>query len=171
MVSRAYHAVTTKYNILYNGGVAFQEGLDEINQKHKDNFWEQLDIEPITFESEKFKIPDFNGNPKAPETTNATKFDKAEEKAVKAIQLHSMNIGGRERNKQIDDAYLLLGKSRYYTQRFIPAIEAFNYVIINYPYADVINETRIWRAKTNIRLDNDKLAIESLKLVLKDKEL
>ncbi len=78
-----------------------------------------------------------------------------------------MNIGGRERNSQIDDAYLLLGKSRYYTQRFIPAIEAFNYVIINYPYADLINETRIWRAKTNIRLDNDKFAIETLKIVLK----
>ena len=82
-----------------------------------------------------------------------------------------MNIGGRERNSQIDDAYLLLGKSRYYTQRFIPAIEAFNYVIINYPYADLIDETRIWRAKTNIRLDNDEFAIETLKIVLKNKEL
>ena len=171
MVNRAYHSVTTKYNILYNGGVAFQEGLDEISVKHKDNFWEQLAIEPITFEPEKFNIPAFNGNPGTPEEKNATKFDKAEEKAVKAFQLHTMNIGGRERNKQIDDAYLLLGQSRYYTQRFIPAIEAFNYVIINYPYADVINETRIWRAKTNIRLDNDKLAIESLKIVLKGKEL
>src|SRR5690606_8249892 len=68
-------------------------------------------------------------------------------------------------------AYLLLGKSRYYTQRFVPAIEAFNYVIANYPYASLINETRIWRAKTNIRLNNEKLAIESLKIVLKNEEI
>jgi hypothetical protein len=175
-VNRAYNSITSKYNILYNGNLAFQEGLDQINQKYKDNFWKQLSIEPITFEEKSASIASFGGNPgfsdpNTKEEKKLTTFDKAEEKAVKAIQLHSMNIGGRERNNQIDDAYLLLGKSRYYTQRFIPAIEAFNYVIINYPYADLIDETRIWRAKTNIRLDNDKFAIETLKIVLKNKTL
>jgi hypothetical protein len=38
----------------------------------------------------------------------------AETKATKAIQKHSMNIDGR--NFQIDEAYLLLGKARYYDQ-------------------------------------------------------
>jgi len=175
-VSRTYNSITTKYNILYNGNLAFQEGLDKINQQHKDNFWEQLFIEPITFEEKPTSIASFGGNSGSPGSSNTedktlTTFDKAEEKAVKAIQLHSMNIGGRERNNQIDEAYLLLGKSRYYTQRFVPAIEAFNYVIINYPYADLIDETRIWRAKTNIRLDNDELAIESLKIVLSNEKL
>ncbi|WKD85439.1 hypothetical protein KCTC32516_00779 [Polaribacter huanghezhanensis] len=174
--NRKYNSITTKYNILYNGNLAFQEGLDQINQQHKDNFWKQLSIEPITFKEKSTAIASFGGNPgfadaNTKEEKELTTFDKAEEKAVKAIQLHSMNIGGRERNNQIDDAYLLLGKSRYYTQRFIPAIEAFNYVIMNYPYADLIDETRIWRAKTNIRLDNDKFAIETLKIVLKNKEL
>ena len=173
-LNRTYNSVTTKYNILYNGNLAFQEGLDQINQKHKDNFWEQLQLEPITFDETTTAVA-FSGNPTfnngVTNEKSLTTFDKAEEKAVKAIQLHSMNIGGRERNSQIDDAYLLLGKSRYYTQRFVPAIEAFNYVIVNYPYADLINETRIWRAKTNIRLDNDKFAIETLKIVLKEKEL
>lgn len=176
-LNRTYNSVTTKYNILYNGNLAFQEGLDQINEQHKDNFWEQLFIEPITFEEISVSASSFGGNPGFPDPNNneeektLTTFDKAEEKAVKAIQMHSMNIGGRERNSQIDNAYLLLGKSRYYTQRFIPAIEAFNYVITNYPYADLIDETRIWRAKTNIRLDNDVLAIESLKIVLKNEEL
>lgn len=173
--NRTYNSVTTKYNILYNGNLAFQDGLNEINQKHKDNFWEQLQLEPITFEELKPSVAGFAGNPTFDNAKQdekvLTTFEKAEEKAVKAIQLHSMNIGGRERNSQIDDAYLLLGKSRYYTQRFIPAIEAFNYVIVNYPYADLINETRIWRAKTNIRLDNDKFAIETLKIVLKSDDL
>jgi outer membrane protein assembly factor BamE (lipoprotein component of BamABCDE complex) len=174
-VNRTYNSITTKYNILYNGNIAFQEGLNQINEKHKDNFWEQLFIEPITFEetnstSFSFGNPGF-GTENDTEEKPLTTFEKAEEKAVKAIQLHSMNIGGRERNSQIDDAYLLLGKSRYYTQRFIPAIEAFNYVIINYPYADLIDETRIWRAKTNIRLDNDKFAIETLKIVLTNETL
>jgi tetratricopeptide (TPR) repeat protein len=81
-----------------------------------------------------------------------------------------MNVNGYEKNRQIDDAYLLLGKSRYYTQRFIPAIESFNYIIANYPNASLINETKIWRAKSNIRLDNEKLAIESLKFLLEVEE-
>jgi tetratricopeptide (TPR) repeat protein len=203
-INRAYHSITAKYNILYNGGLAYQEGLNQINQKHKDNFWEQLKIEPITFEEVKISVAQLTadsalkqgrkdpttlknitntigtilGNPtfdKEEDDENkenkTTSFDRAEEKAVKAIQLHSMNIRGRERNSQIDDAYLLLGKSRYYTQRFIPAIEAFNYVITNYPYANLIAETRIWRAKTNIRLENNKFAIETLKLVLASDDL
>ncbi len=178
-LNRTYNSMTTKYNILYNGNLAFQKGLAEINQKHKDDFWKQLQLEPITFEEVKLTANDFSGGgPGGPgfggektEEKTLTTFERAEEKAVKAIQTHSMNIGGRERNSQIDDAYLLLGKSRYYTQRFIPAIEAFNYVIVNYPYADLIHETRIWRAKTNIRLDNTKFAIETLKIVLKEKDL
>jgi hypothetical protein len=56
-------------------------------------------------------------------------FELAETKATKAIQKHSMNIDGRERNFQIDEAYLLLGKARYYDQRFIPALDAFNYIL------------------------------------------
>ncbi len=62
-LNRSYNSLTTKYNILYNGNLAYQEGLDQINQKHKDNFWEQLKIEPITFEELKPSIAAFAGNP------------------------------------------------------------------------------------------------------------
>ncbi len=61
-------------------------------------------------------------------------FELAEAKATKAIQKHSMNIGGQEKNYQIDEAYLLLGNSRYYDQRFIPALDAFNYILYKYPH-------------------------------------
>ena len=32
-----------------------------------------------------------------------------------------MNIKGKEKNPQIDEAYILLGKTRYFSSRFIPA--------------------------------------------------
>ncbi|WP_272150872.1 tetratricopeptide repeat protein [Tenacibaculum aiptasiae] len=174
-LNRNFHAVTTKYNVLFNGEQAYLKGLKEIEDKHQDNFWRRLQIEPITFDESKIVAPVLQpgtgfGEDEEEENKKLTPFDKAEEKAVKAIQKHSMNINGYERNRQIDDAYLLLGKSRYYTQRFIPAIEAFNYIIANYPNASLINETKIWRAKTNIRLDNEKLAIESLKFLLEVEE-
>mgnify|MGYP005990140735 CR=1 FL=1 len=170
--SRSYNSLVTKYNILYNGNIAFQEGLVEVLEKHKDDYREILPLEPITFDENKISIPSFSSSPKNEEDNEKLSgFEKSEEKAVKAIQLHSMTINGEEKNKQIDDAYLLLGKSRYYTQRFAPALEAFNFVIAKYPKADLINETRIWRAKTNYRLTNYRLAIESLKLLLKKQRL
>ncbi len=171
-LNRSYHAVTTKYNVLFNGEQAYLQGLSEIQEKHEDNYWKRLQIEPITFDESKLTTKvlnpstGFDEEEEAEENKNLTPFDKAEEKAVKAIQTHSMNIDGYEKNSQIDDAYLLLGKSRYYTQRFIPALEAFNYVIINYPKANLNYETRIWRAKTNIRLGNEKRAIQTLQLLL-----
>lgn len=163
--------MTTEYNILYNGELAFQKGLTEINNKYEDNYWEVLPIEPLNIEEGKIDIPDYKkksrGNKKAKkESKNLTSFELAEEKAVKAVQKHSMNIGGEEKNKRIDEAYLLLGKSRYYTSRFVPALEAFNYVVKNYPEASLIDETIVWRAKTNIRMQNEDLAIESLDKLL-----
>lgn len=170
-LNRSYHAVTTKYNVLFNGEQAYLKGLEEIQEKHEDNFWKRLQIEPISFDESKLTTKvlapgtGFNAEEEE-ENKNLTPFEKAEEKAIKAVQTHSMNINEYEKNSQIDDAYLLLGKSRYYTQRFIPALEAFNYVIVNYPKADLNYETKIWRAKTNIRLGNEKRAIETLSLLL-----
>ncbi|CAM1361796.1 type IX secretion system periplasmic lipoprotein PorW/SprE [Tenacibaculum xiamenense] len=171
-VNRNFHALTTKYNVLFNGEQAFLKGLKEIEEKHEDNFWKRLPIEPITFNENTIEAPSFkpgtgfDDSEEEEESKPLSHFDKAEEKAVKAVQKHSMNIDGIERNGKIDEAYLLLGKARYYTQRFIPAVEALNYVISNYPKASLIYDTKIWRAKANIRLDNEKLAIETLNLLI-----
>jgi hypothetical protein len=179
-LNRNYNALTTQYNILYNGGLAFNEGLQEINASYEDDFFELLPIEPLTFKNKKFRLPKLSSSSNKPgkgfqespeQEESLTPFDIAEQKAVKAIQKHSMNIYGKERNKKIDDAYLLLGKSRYYTERFIPAIDAYNYIIANYPNASLLNETKIWRAKAHIRLENEELAIETLEILLRKPDL
>jgi TolA-binding protein len=175
VISRNYHALTSYFNILFHGEEALEEGLQGIRDSYKDDWFHQLIIEPIVFDDRKIALPifksngpgsGFGGNNKKENTKALSPFDKAEEKAVKAIQKHGMNVNGLERNRQIDDAYLLLGKARYYSQRFVPAIEAFNYVIANYPNASLIAETKIWRAKANIRLNNEEFAIESMNLLL-----
>src|SRR5690606_11047865 len=73
---------------------------------------------------------------------------------------------GKEKNPQIDEAYLLLGKARYFDQRFVPSLEAFNYILFKYPASDKINEAKVWREKTNIRLENNELAIKNLKRLI-----
>ncbi|HEX5743527.1 MAG TPA: tetratricopeptide repeat protein, partial [Flavobacteriaceae bacterium] len=164
-LNRSFHSFTAKYNVLYNGQLAFEDGIKQLNNNYSDNYWEVLPIEPL-------KIDELALPGMAASTDNSSEaFTKAEEKAVKAIQKHAMNFYNKERNPQIDDAYLLLGKSRYYSQRFVPALEAFNYVIKNYPNADLIDETKIWQAKTNLRLQNEEMSILSLKAILKNKTL
>ncbi|UMB53269.1 tetratricopeptide repeat protein [Lutibacter sp. A64] len=160
-LNRNFHAVNTKYNILFNGHEALRAGLEQLNANYEDNFWERLPVEPL--EVDELVVPGVT-----PEEVAPKEFERAEEKAVKAIQKHSMLIARQERNKQIDDAYLLLGKARYYSKRFVPALEAFNYVISNYPRANLINETKIWHAKTLVRLRNEEQAIDNLKELLED---
>ena len=53
-------------------------------------------------------------------------FSRGEEKAVIAVQKHSMQFGNEQRNQQIDEAYMLLGKARYYNGRYLQALDAFN---------------------------------------------
>lgn len=146
---------------MYNGGLGLEKGLKSIQANNQDDFWSILPIEKMQFdenfsEGEKTKNPD---------------FEKAETKATKAIQKHSMNIGGREKNYQIDEAYLMLGKARYYDQRFIPALEAFNYILYKYPNSSNIYTAKIWREKTNMRLGNDAIVIKNINLLLKKTDL
>ena len=155
--------MSAKYNVLFNGKIAFEEAKTELDNSYEDNFWERLPIEPLKIEEEIIPFP----GQTVQNDTEAQGFDKAEEKAVKSIQKHSMVIDGFEKNNQIDEAYLLLGKSRYYLQRFIPALEAFTFGIENYPNANLYRETKIWKAKAHVRLQNEKLAIETLRSVLR----
>lgn len=160
-VNRTFHAKTAKYNILYNGDVALETGLKDLGTNYQDNFWEVLPVEYMQ-EDEEQMLPGEQKNPN---------FERAEDKAIKAIQKHSMNIGGSEKNAQMDEAHILLGKARYFENRFIPALEAFNYVLYKYPNSDKIYEAKVWREKINIRLDNDQVAADNLKRLLKDKKI
>ena len=157
-LSRNSHALSAKDNILYNGGIALEKGIAEVKLQNQDNFWETLPVERMQI-SEQSMLPGQAKN---------SNFERAETKATKAIQKHSMNIQGSEKNPQMDEAYMMLGQARYYDQRFVPALDAFNYVLSKSPNSDKIYEVKIWREKTNMRLDNDALAVNNLRKLLKE---
>ncbi|TBN03900.1 hypothetical protein EYD45_07710 [Hyunsoonleella flava] len=160
-LSRNIHAVTAEYNALYNGYNALDQGRTSLNDTYEDDYWEILPIERMQIDEDVI----------LPGQSKNENFTRAEEKAVKAIQKHSINIESKEYNPQMDEAYLLLGKARYFDQRFVPALEAFNYILYKYPASDKINQAKVWREKTNIRLENDELAIKNLKRLLKQEDL
>lgn len=160
-LARKSHALSTKYNILFNGQIGLDKGIEGIKANSKDNFWKRLPIERMQIND------DLAGG----EKSKNSDFELAEAKATKAIQKHSMNIGGREKNSQIDEAYLLLGKARYYDQRYIPALDAFNYILYKYPNSSNIYEAKIWREKTNMRLGNDEQEVKNISKLLDKKKL
>ena len=160
-INRSWHSLNTKYNILYNGGIALETGKTAINSTFIDNYWDILPVERLQ------PTDDIILGDKAQDPN----FGRAEEKAVKAIQVHGMNIKGKEKNPQIDESYILLGKARYFDNRFIPAQEAFNYILFKYPASSNINLAKIWRAKTNLRLENEGLAIKNLKELIESNKL
>lgn len=160
-LNRSWHAVNTKYNVLFNGNVALESGKSDVIAAYKDNYWEILPVERLQI-TDPIDLSDKSKN---------SSIELAEVKAVKAIQKHGMNIKGKEKNPQIDEAYMLLGKARYFDNRFIPALEAFNYILFKYPASSNINLAKIWRAKTNIRLQNEDIAIQNLKKLIEFEEL
>ena len=160
-LSRTKHSVTSEFNILYNGNIAFETGKEQLAATYKDNFWETLPVERIELEESNV----------LPGESKDENFNRAEEKAAKAVQKHSIYLEGKEYNPQIDEAYILLGKARYFDGRFVQALDAFNFILKTYPTCDNINQAKIWKAKTHIRLNNEEVAIENLLKMNKNKQI
>lgn len=86
-INRNYQAVVTEYNVLFNGYNSLNEGVEALDNEYQDNYWEILPIERLQL-SEAIILPGQESN---------AYFQKAEEKAVKAIQKHSMMFRNREK--------------------------------------------------------------------------
>jgi len=104
--------INAKFNILYNGEQALLKFLDQRNSSQNNL------LEPLS------PLPDwYFTRPTDTATTNS--LERVEEKAVKAIQRFSVEVGQKEKNDRLDRAYELLGYSRYFNARPFPALEAF----------------------------------------------
>ena len=160
-LNRGFHSVVSNYNILFNGNSSVDEGLLETQESYSENFWKILPIEKISLSDDIITVDGIE---------NAN-FLKGEEKAAKTIQKHSMLINGIQRNPKIANAYLLLGKARYLDQRFVPALDAFNQVYKQARTNELWDQSVIWKAKSNIRLEQEVLAIELLKTLLETEKI
>ena len=160
-LNKGYHSAVSSYNVLFNGETSIDEGFLQTQESFVDNFWEILPVEKINISKDIITVDGIEND----------NFLKAEEKAAKTIQKHSMQINNVEYNSKITQAYLLLGRARYFDQRFIPALDAFNQVYKRNLVNEEWNFSVIWKAKCNIRLEQEELAIELLKTLLKKEKL
>ncbi|MBP1672289.1 MAG: tol-pal system protein YbgF [Bacteroidetes bacterium] len=135
--NRAYHTVTSTYNVNFNGKEALKEGEIEIAKKRKDNYTSLL---PLYYYPAKEDLGAINA-----------KMDRVIEKASKSIYKHSMLIRGKEYVKTMDDAYMMMGKAYFHKQDFINASRIFTYIAKQYPTWGLAEEAIILNARTAIR--------------------
>ena len=150
-------SISSKYNILYNGNLFLNEGLYQLRESYRDNFW---DIIPV--------IVDNNITNSLPEYPTKN-FLKSEEKAIKVIQ--KMGDSRNSASNYINEAYLLLGKSRFYDKRYISSLQAFNYILKQDLKSNIWLEAFYWRTLIYINLEQYELAKFSLEKELKENKI
>ena len=160
-LNKSYHSVVSTYNILFNGNEYLNKGLENFNSSYKENYWDILPIEPIESTDKIITVDGLENQD----------FLKAEEKAAKAIQKHSMLINEIQYNSKISEAYFLLGKARYFDQRYLPAIDAFNQIYKLNKEDDFWAKGIIWKSKSHIRLNQESVAVDLINELLEEEDL
>lgn len=159
--NRFYHSTTTYYNGYFNGVEALKEGVNTLSAANVDDYYRILKVYPT-------------GNLDNGKTIQPYS-DKAIAKASMVIKKHSMYIKGRERNKYIDDAYLLIGQAYLYKRDYYAAIEMFNYAsresIKNHRRDQITHISRAWLARAYSELGMFDDAYSALEPSLNDKNL
>ena len=165
-VNRKYQGFTTQYNVLFNGQEALKSELTNREKSYKDNFYAPY-IKLLTYEEQVSAsamdnlgfTPNTEGVPPsdffrddAPDNSSgntgntAGALQVAEIKALKAIEKHSMLFNGKEKNKKIFDAYLLLAKARLFQGKALEALDAINIMKKNFAKDKRLNLVKIYEA-------------------------
>ena len=140
LVNRLYHQLNTKYNGLFYANDYLSKGIKQIKQSHVDDFSETITLNMYS--------------DKKSSASNQSYFDQAIQRSTKAIEKHSMDIGGTEKNKFIDDAYIIIGKSKFFKRDYNSAIKTFNYLLLESSSSNSKVESMIWIAKCHQQAKN-----------------
>lgn len=150
--TRSFHQTKVKYNILYNGNVAYEEGLKAIRNANTDDYSRVLNLYPVS-------------NHQAVSAASS-QMDKTIEKCRKCIKLHSIKskpkrdpkkandpkyklwLQSEEFNACMDEAWMRLGEAEFHKADFLGAVSTFNYIIRHYQNdPDIIAQCQLWIAR------------------------
>lgn len=156
--SRWWHGFTARYNTYYNGSQAYIEGSLAKETGNKDNYTEMIPLYTV-------------GN-KASRELGKGNYQTAILKSQKAIKQHSIKkrpdwkksrkkterdiewLSRREYNPFIWKAWMLMGRSQFYSGAFDEAAATFSYMARLYRTQPAIyGKARAWLAKCYIEQD------------------
>ncbi len=145
-------AMTTKYNVYFNGNEAFKEGLDAMENTHNEEFGQRIWLHPV------YRLIDEKEPP-----SNA-QFDRAIEKCKIAVQRRSITNKPKRRGKNtpeyklwlthgeynpfLHNAWILSGKAQFYKGDFNAAAATFSYTARRFWWRKyTVAECHIWAAR------------------------
>ena len=150
--TRSFHQTKVKYNILYNGNIAYDEGLKAIRDANTDDYSRVLNLYPVS-------------NHKAAEASTS-QMDRTIDKCRKCIKLHSIKSKPKRNPKKAHDpnyklwlqseefnanmgmAWIRLGEAEFHKGDFLGAISTMNYIINHYKNdPDMIAQCQLWVAR------------------------
>ena len=150
--TRSFHQTKVKYNILYNGNIAYEEGLKAIRDANTDDYSQILSLYPVS-------------NHQAAQAATS-QMDKTIEKCRKCIKLHSIKVKPKRNPKKASDpkyklwlqseefnskmglAWIRLGEAEFHKGDFLGAVSTFNYIINHYQNnPDMIAQSQLWIAR------------------------
>lgn len=156
--TRFYHAMTARFNTLYNGQLAYIEGVEAQEKGHLDDYTHLL---PMNISTNKVTASMGKGN-----------YDTAIEKCEKAIKLHSIKkrpkvssgkkrtpkqkeyLARKEFNPYLHHAWMMMGKAQFNKGDFIEAASTFNYIARLYStQPEIYSVARAWLARCYVSLD------------------
>lgn len=162
-ISRNYQNFKAYYNTLFNSKDALESEIQNRKENHQDNFYSPFiplltyDEQPLgnevsgsAFFSQNDTQPPRQGSGTLQKS--ASVLEIAEAKALKAIQNHSMLYDGKEQNKRMFDAHLLLAQSRLYQGKSLEALNALNYIFSNMPDDKDINLAKIYQGEAYAKM-------------------
>jgi tetratricopeptide (TPR) repeat protein len=141
-VNRTFHDLSAHYNGLYNATLKVEEGRLQLSNGQKDQYDRILPI---------FK---YGG----PEQAKAVypQMDEAIKKTSLNIQRHTLiDKNGNElpdKEKWVDDNWLLYGQALFYKHDYFQAIETFKYVETTYKKEPTRFMASLWLARTYLQL-------------------
>ena len=150
--TRVFHQTKVRYNILYNGNLAYEEGLRAIQTAAEDDYSGILSLYPVS-------------DHKAAQAATS-QMDRTIEKCRKSIKLHSIKakpkpdpkrrsdpkykawLKQEEYNNMLSEAWIRLGEAEFHKGDFLGSVGTFNYVINHYQHdADVVARCQLMVAR------------------------
>ena len=157
-ISRGYQAMTTRYNVYYNGRESLEKGKENIENAYKPDYSQILKMYPVGDKSTKGAA--------------FSQCNRALDKCQTAIKLHSMRkkpvkkpgkmkdpdyaafYAQEEFNSKMDDVWMLMGEAKYYNEDFLGASATFTYVEKHFSvHKDLVVKASIWRARALMEMD------------------
>ena len=157
--TRWYHSFNTRYNVYFNGNEAYKASLKNLNEGYTETYSEMILMYPVS------------SLPKEKETPGGS-FDKAIEKAIKAIKRHSIQtkpekqvgksrdpeyqefMSRTEYNPFLHNAWMLMAKSQFYNGDFLQAASSFSYISRLYAsQPEITMAAKIWQARCYSELE------------------